>query len=285
MEEKYTLRELERLVEIKGDGGVVVLLPMFEIEVSPRSEQRYAIPLNSALNRAIEGRITSAEQICSRTVEEIRQELPELEHIVVKMQADYIVFRRTPVTGYENQEMFRILGHAELKDGRVINMIGAEVTGTTACPCAHEGLVERAKLKLEEKGFSEEEILAILGSVPIASHNQRNVSQLMIETSPRVPVDIEDIIEVLEESMSSRLYEVLKRGDEVEVVYQAHLNPSFAEDAVRKIILNALSKFSLTDETAIFARSESFESIHQHNAIAECSTTVERLRKAGVIES
>jgi len=279
MKEKYSIRNLERLVEVNRDDKVTVLLPSFDIEISPTDGQSYPRELNSALNEVVEGDISYPHQICSLVVEKVKRALPSLSHVVVRMEAEYIVFRETPVTNYETQEMFNILGQAELREGRVVNMIGAEVTGTTACPCAHEGLVARSRKALRKKDFSEEQISSILSTVPIASHNQRNSSQLMIEVSPQEKVNIEDIIEVLEESMSSRLYEVLKRGDEVEVVHQAHLNPYFAEDTVRKIILNAMARFNLSEDSAIFVKSESYESIHQHNAMAECSTTVGELKR------
>ncbi len=281
MKEVFALHNLERLIEIKKDNKVIVLLPRVDIEISPKNGENYLRMLNSALDEVVQEGVSSPDQICPRVLEKVVEKIPDVEQAVVRMEAEYIVFRKTPITKHETQEMFKILARAESRDGGIVNMIGAEVTGITACPCAHEGIVERSKQNLREKNFGEEEISTILSSVAIASHNQRNISTLMVEVPLGESIDVEEIIEVLEISMSSRLYEVLKREDEVEVVYRAHLNPNFVEDTVRKILLNALNKFpELPEGSLIFAKSESLESIHQHNAMAECSTTFGELKRA-----
>ncbi len=277
MREVYSVRNVERLVEVEGDD-IVVLLPRFDVSISPGNSQDYQRDINRSIDSALSKRLKAIHEICPAIVRELARNIPDIEWALVEMQAEYVVFRRTPITGHETQEMFRVLGKAELKAGKIKNMIGAEVTGITACPCAHEGVVEKAKERLKEH-FDMEDVTKILSTVPLASHNQRNVSTLLIEIPEGKDIKVEEIIEVLELSMSSRLYEVLKREDEVEVVFQAHLNPNFVEDTVRKILINALRKFPwLSEDSEIFARSESMESIHQHNAIAECRISAGELR-------
>ncbi|NLA75086.1 MAG: GTP cyclohydrolase I FolE2, partial [Deltaproteobacteria bacterium] len=76
---------------------------------------------------------------------------------------------------------------------------------------------------------------------------------------------IEDLIRLVEETASSEVYSVLKREDEKFVTEKAYQNPKFDEDIVRDIALK------LNDDPNItwFAvESESFESIHNHNAYA-----------------
>ena len=53
-------------------------------------------------------------------------------------------------------------------------------------------------------------------------------------------VDLETIITILKESMSVRMYELLKRGDE-SVVIAAHKNPRFVEDCVREMAKKVLA--------------------------------------------
>jgi len=150
--------------------------------------------------------------------------------------------------------------------------------GMCTCPCAQEGLVQYSKKVLED--FSKEEVEAIVNKVPIASHNQRNVSQLLIEVAARHKVEVEELIQILEESMSSKVYEVLKREDEIEVVLKGHASPNFVEDVVRKILMKVVQRYkNLPEESIVFARSESLESIHQHNAIAERISSLKELRK------
>ncbi|MEE9612896.1 MAG: GTP cyclohydrolase, FolE2/MptA family, partial [Desulfatiglandales bacterium] len=95
-------------------------------------------------------------------------------------------------------------------------------------------------------------------------------------------IEAEDLIALLEQSMSSRLYEVLKREDEVAVVLDAHANPNFVEDIVRKVLMSIVNRYSkLPDDALVFTRSESFETIHQHNATAERLARLGELRKEG----
>jgi GTP cyclohydrolase-4 len=117
-------------------------------------------------------------------------------------------------------------------------------------------------------------------SVVIASHNQRNSTRLLIEVPEEFEVEVEDLIKIVESSMSSKLYEVLKRDDEVRVVFESHMSPSFVEDVVRKVLVWVERSYKdLPGETIIYVKSESHESIHQHNAMAERTVRLEDLRK------
>ena len=46
-------------------------------------------------------------------------------------------------------------------------------------------------------------------------------------------VSLEKIINIIENSMSSQMFELLKRADEAVIVERAHKNPKFVEDCVR----------------------------------------------------
>jgi MptA/FolE2 family GTP cyclohydrolase len=70
--------------------------------------------------------------------------------------------------------------------------------------------------------------------------------------------------------MSSEIYELLKRPDELHVVRKGHGRPRFVEDAVREMIRGVAEKFpDLPDDAFVWARQDNFESIHTHNACAE----------------
>ena len=100
-------------------------------------------------------------------------------------------------------------------------MIGVEATGLNACPCA-QGLVrERAAERLGEAGFADVDVERILELVPLATHNQRGRGLLYLGTKLRI--DAEELVSLVERSMSSPIYELLKRPDELFVVEHAHL--------------------------------------------------------------
>jgi MptA/FolE2 family GTP cyclohydrolase len=79
--------------------------------------------------------------------------------------------------------------------------------------------------------------------------------------------------------MSSEIYELLKRPDELAVVEKAHRNPRFVEDVVRQMLDGVCSEYGhLDDDTFVLARQENFEGIHEHNAFAERFGTLAEIR-------
>lgn len=157
-------------------------------------------------------------------------------------------------------------------------MIGAEVTGITVCPCAQELLKELNKQRLL-KFLDENTVEKVMKNVTVASHNQRSRGTIMIEVPENYEVRGEDIIEIIESSMSSPVYELLKRPDESKVVEMAHKKPMFVEDSVREMLYKIVEKFSyLPDNTIVTVRQVNEESIHQHNAFAERVATLQELR-------
>ena len=143
----------------------------------------------------------------------------------------------------------------------------------TACPCAQELVAARARERLQAEGeFSEEQIEAVLRSVPIATHNQRGLATLQIGCIEECVEEIEatTLLEIAEASMSSEIYELMKRSDEVEVVEKAHRRPRFVEDCVREMIAGVVEAFPQLDGASfVSARQENLETIHQHNVVAE----------------
>jgi GTP cyclohydrolase-4 len=269
---------IEKLIEVRRPSGLVVLLPTIDIflDMTPDAEiNERAIKedVHRVINDAVKGETTAIEDLSADIIRELSNFAKRAE---VRMEADYVVYRKTPVSGQKTQATYKILAKAMSENGRVKKMVGAGVTGMASCPCAQEGLIEHAREKLK---FSKEETDEILNTVPIASHNQRNVATLYIEVPEEHDLEIEGVIELLENSMSAKIYDVLKRKDEVHVVLESYKNPNFVEDVVRKILMEVVKKYKdLPDEGVIFAKSESFESIHQHNAIAERTSTLKELR-------
>ncbi|MDD1756278.1 MAG: GTP cyclohydrolase MptA [Methanomassiliicoccales archaeon] len=186
----------------------------------------------------------------------------------VNVHADYFLDRHNP-SGRTTREYFELTAKANGTRGNGLKkMIGATAIGMTACPCAMETVREQVKGNV-----------TIDGELPTISHNQRNVSTLMVEVPEMYDVEANDLIEILEASFSSPTYEILKRTDEAAVVIKAHSNPKFVEDVVRDILTKVLERYaSLPDDVIVTARSESEESIHKHNAFAERVTTLGELR-------
>jgi GTP cyclohydrolase-4 len=186
----------------------------------------------------------------------------------VRISAQTPTMKVTPVTGRPTQQLYTLLGVAASTGEHTRQLVGVEVNGLTACPCAQDLVRSRSRERLLEDGFTEEQCDRILDLVPGASHNQRGRGTLLVGSGSAVGA--EDLVSIVERSMSSEIYELLKRPDELYVVDKAHRNPRFVEDAVRAMLRIIIEENDgLPDDTFLLARQENFEGIHEHNAFAE----------------
>jgi GTP cyclohydrolase IV len=195
----------------------------------------------------------------------------------VKIVARYPLEQRTPVSGLTTQEMVSIIAIAAASERGVRRVVGVEATGINACPCA-QGLVRgRAGERLLEAGFDQGDVERILELVPLATHNQRGRGTLLVGTAEAV--NAEALVAIVEGSMSSPVYELLKRPDELFVVEHAHLQPRFVEDSVRVALRDALARYpGLADADFLLSRQVNLETIHTHDVLAERYGTVGELR-------
>ncbi|MFQ5819308.1 MAG: GTP cyclohydrolase MptA [Candidatus Heimdallarchaeota archaeon] len=193
----------------------------------------------------------------------------------VNLQADYPLSRKTPVSGREVQAIHKIFARAELENTPEAivgtKTIGVTVTGITACPCGKELIKDYTRTRLQEKGLDKELIDEILESIPLATHLQRGIGSLSVETRLDARVDADDLIEIVENAMSAPVFEILKRSDERSLVIQAVTHPRFVEDSVRLMLKQFAEKFrgTLPEDTLITAKQINQESVHQHDAFAE----------------
>ena len=157
-------------------------------------------------------------------------------------------------------------------------LVGVEAAGINACPCA-QGLVRgRASERLLEAGFADDDVDRILELVPLATHNQRGRGTLYVGTRTRV--DAEQLVRIVESSMSAPVYELLKRPDELFVVEHAHLQPRFVEDSVRLALKGVLEAYpALDDGDFVFSRQLNLETIHTHDVLAERYGVIGELRR------
>ena len=126
--------------------------------------------------------------------------------------------------------------------------------------------------RLAEDGFDSDEVERILELVPVATHNQRGIGTLHVGCPEGCDAQIEaaTLLHIVESSMSSEIYELMKRSDEAEVVEKAHRRPRFVEDCVREMIRMAVDEFErLGHDVFLSARQRNLETIHQHDVVAE----------------
>jgi GTP cyclohydrolase IV len=215
---------------------------------------------------------TLAEHIATHVV--ARHEALRAE---VRIEAQYPLERRTPVTALPTQEIAKLIGIAAASPLRVRRVVGVEASGINACPCAQGMVRSAAAERLLEAGFGEGAVEEILELVPLATHNQRGRGTLLVGTE--ATLNAERLVEIVERSMSSPVYELLKRPDELFVVEHAHLQPRFVEDSVRAALKETVERYPELDESDfVFSRQLNLETIHNHDVLAERGGTVGELR-------
>jgi GTP cyclohydrolase-4 len=190
----------------------------------------------------------------------------------VRLRAEFGLERWTPVSGKRTQETYTLvaIAHADALGTRRI--VGVEAEGMTACPCAQLMVREHSIRELIDVGFSAADAVRAVDALPVATHNQRGRGTILIGTTAEKQHDLraEDLVEIVENSMSSETYDLLKRPDEFYIVNKAHHNPKFVEDVVRGILARALDVYAdFPDETFISSTQINYESIHKHDAFAE----------------
>ncbi len=212
-----------------------------------------------------------AETLAQRIAELVRTR-QGAERAEVTIAARYPEHKPAPVSNIQTQEIYTLYGRAVAYERGTRRTVGVSATGMTACPCAQELVAGRARERLAVDGFSEDEIKRILERVPVATHNQRGLATLHIGCIEEcvAEIDAAALLKIAESSMSSEIYELMKRSDEVEVVEKAHRRPRFVEDCVREMVAGVVLGFpELDGRSFVSARQENLETIHQHNVVAE----------------
>jgi GTP cyclohydrolase IV len=268
---------VERVLRIgpAGDGGLVSA--ELECYVDLAAEQRgahmsrFEETVNEATEEAARLGAFDAEALATAVAERVRERQGSTR-AEVSVRARLPAEKVAPVSGARSQETYTLLGTAVASALGTRRLTGVQAQGLTACPCA-QGLVEgRSRERLAADGFGAEEIERILEAVPVATHNQRGIGTLIVGCPEgcRSHVDSATLLRIVEGSMSSEIYELMKRSDEVAVVERAHRRPRFVEDCVREMIRMAVEEFGGLGEGAwVLARQENLESIHRHNVTAE----------------
>ena len=232
---------------------------------------RFEEVVNEAIDGVVLGEALRAEELAAHIAERVRERQGGIR-AEVRISARYPETVPTPVSGLPTQELYTLFGTAVASDRGTRTLRGVEAQGMTACPCA-QGLVEDgARERLAAHGFSPEEIERIVETVPLATHNQRGIGSLYVgcPEGDSVDIDARELLRIVESSMSSEIYELMKRADERAVVEKAHANPRFVEDCVREMIRQVVGGFpELAPGAFVLARQENLETIHRHNVVAE----------------
>ncbi|MDO5824940.1 MAG: GTP cyclohydrolase [Methanosphaera sp. rholeuAM130] len=288
---KVGVTGVKKLLKIKReDKRPIILLPTFDAFVDLPSTQkgvhmsRNPEAISEIIDEAVNESQIHIETLCANLVKKLLEKHEYAKQAETEARGEYIINKLSPVTRKKTQETTQIIARATAvknDDGSISvkKMIGAEVVGMTVCPCAQESVMKESKTKLLEF-LDEETVQKVMESVTFASHNQRGIGSILLEVSENQDVNVEDLIEIIQNSMSSPVCELLKRPDENKIVTNAHKNPVFVEDCVRNMVAGILEKYpQLPDNSFVTIKQVNEESIHQHNAFAQKNASLGQLRE------
>jgi GTP cyclohydrolase IV len=229
--------------------------------------------INEVVDRSVREPVESLEDLVETIARSLLKRHEYATTSEVWATAEYFLERTSP-SGRPSLEPYRLVARANARRGstEVERSIGVEVVGMTACPCAME-TVRDDLLKAHP------EIASWPDGVPIITHNQRNRTTAILVEPPGQEIEADELIDIVEGSLSAPTYGLLKRPDEGRLVELAHRNPKFVEDVVRDVLDRLLKRYpKMPDGAWVRVKSEAEESIHKHNAFAERSTTFGELR-------
>lgn len=279
---------VEKVIRMQADGREQLFHAKLEcfVDLGPRQKgahmSRFEEVINDAIGEVILGESPFKAETLAQHVAELVRERQDARRAEVTIAARFPEHKPAPVSGIATQEMYTLFGSAVASAHGTRRLVGVAAQGMTACPCA-QGLVEgRARERLAADGFGAQEIERVLEHVPVATHNQRGLGTLHVGCTEACEDEIDALVllRLVEDSMSSEIYELMKRIDERAVVEKAHRRPRFVEDCVREMVGGVIAAYpELADGVFVSARQENLETIHQHNVVAERFGTLGELRR------
>jgi len=269
---------VEKVIRIDAGDGETLYSAKLDcfVDLGPRQKgahmSRFEEVVNEAIGEVILGESAlRAETLAQHIAEKVRDR-QGARRAEVHLEARYPEHKPAPHSGILTQEIYTLHGIAVASAAGTRRMVGVTAQGMTACPCAQTLVQASSRDRLLADGFDEDEIERIFEAVPVATHNQRGLGTLHVGCPEGCDLDIDAqrLVAIVENSMSSEIYELMKRSDEGVVVEKAHRQPRFVEDCVREMIRGVVDELpELREDAFVSARQENLETIHQHNVVAD----------------
>ena len=199
---------------------------------------RFEEVVNEAIGEVVLGESPFRAETLAQHIAELVRERQGAERAEVTIAARYPEHKPAPVSGVLTQEIYTLFGRAIASARGTRRVVGVSATGMTACPARRRSSPRAPASGSPRTGSRDGEIDRVLERVPVATHNQRGLGTLHIGCIEECDAELDAaaLLAIVEGSMSSEIYELMKRSDEVEVVEKAHRRPRFVEDCVREMI-------------------------------------------------
>jgi len=211
----------------------------------------------------------------------------EAEDIFFKAKFKYPLYQTSPMTELPSPEIINVTIETSLIDGVERNYLTVEMVGMSLCPCSKE-------MSMLKNNLTEEEATAIyysnlpdslmekINAAGFGAHNQKSYVNVKVEIKRDKYFDLEELVQLINTSVSAKVFSVLKRPDEKYVtemsymgkyidedmnlcdVPEANSGPKFVEDIARQVAenLNENHLGKSIQDYVIVVRNE--ESIHSN---------------------
>ena len=197
---------VEKVIRIAHAGSELLYYADIDCYVDLDPDQkgvhmsRFPETVAEAIDHVVIDEALHVEDLAQHIAESIieRQQAVRSE---VTIRAKFPITRRAPVSDLPTQEIYHLIGQALANGKGTRRMVGVEVRGLNACPCAQGLIRERARERLADSGYDGAQIDEIFSLLPAATHNQRAEATLMIGTTREI--DARDLIGIAENSMSA----------------------------------------------------------------------------------
>lgn len=246
--EKVGITNLKTLIVIERYGREFRHIPTINIfmDLDKLKKGVHMSRLVESITEMLEEEVTDKHYSLEQVGKHIMERLKEKHHFEkagIEIKSELPVYEKTPVSKKDTIEIHTI--HVQvLNDGEIwIKKLRVSVLGNTACP--HALSVSKGR-----------------------THIQRATGILEIETDFGNEIQLEDMVDVVEQSFSSKVYTLLKTEDESHIVDKMYESPLFVEDVCRNILALSSRKFN---DCKIHVSCVSNESIHRHDVYAEGS--------------
>jgi GTP cyclohydrolase-4 len=229
--------------------------------------------------------IKTFEALCAEISKRTLEVSESSSYAETRLRGRMVLKSRSKINNRLVSEPVRVFSSARvIRDtGSTIHSVGVSVIGMTVCPCAKELTEDYSRDMIGDalKGFgvSEKNVDELVKLIPVASHVQRGEGKILATGVKPGVLDIYDLVDIIEESMSGPTQDVLKRTDEASLVRIAFSRPRFVEDVVRNMAFLLAKKYAgKIEDSALFLLSQrNYESIHKHDVKAEIRVSMKQL--------
>src|SRR5918997_4165965 len=211
---------VEKVIRIRAGGSEQLYSARLDcfVDLGPQQKgahmSRFEEVVNDAIGEVVIGESAlRAETLAQHIAEKVRDR-QGARRAEVHIEARYPEHKPAPESGILTQEIYSLLGVAVASEFGLRRLVGVRAQGMTACPCAQTLVQARARERLSDNGFSDAEIARIFEAVPVATHNQRGLGTLHIGCPEDCDndFDAQALLVIVENSMSSEIYELMKRS-------------------------------------------------------------------------